>query len=184
MGKVTEVIESTSSDDAGRLKALWDAAYDDLRVLARSRLRRSGPMTLLDTTSLVNEAFVRLSNSSGANLRADTRKQFYAYASQVMRSIVVDLARERATAMRGGDGTRVTLDSGVAGAAPDDDPLKVHEALESLGQIEPRLVQVVEMRYFAGLTEAEIGEVLEISASTIRRDWEKARALLRTMLSD
>lgn len=184
MGKVTEVIASMDPNDADRLKALWDAAYDDLRVLARSRLRKNGPMTLLDTTSLVNESFLRLS-SSNASIRADNRKQFYAYASQVMRSVVVDLARERATAMRGGDNTRVTLDSGVAaGVAAEDDPLKVHEALESLASIEPRLAQIVEMRYFGGLTEAEISEALDISPSTIRRDWEKARALLRTMLSD
>jgi RNA polymerase sigma factor (TIGR02999 family) len=168
-------------DDAN--EAQWVALYPALKQLARSRLRRSGPGTLLDTTGLVNECYLRVAGAGA--LSAASPGQFMAYAARVMRSVVVDLIRERQAQRRGGDLQRVTLNTAVmdaAGAA--DEPLRIDEALKALAALEPRLCQVVEMRYFAGLTEAEIGEALGVTERTVRRDWTKACLLLRSMLQD
>jgi RNA polymerase sigma factor (TIGR02999 family) len=102
-----------------------------------------------------------------------------------MRSIIVDFARRRRAQRRGGDAAQVTLTTGHGAAAPAgaDEIVRVHEALEQVSAIEPRLAQVVEMRYFAGMTEAEIAQALGVTDRTVRRDWEKARLLLRAALS-
>ena len=151
--------------------------YRQLRVLARARLRHGGRETLLDTTALVHEAYLRL---AGADAPPDERRRFLAYASQTMRSVIVDFARKRQAECRGGDVVMVTLTGAVAdrGSAAADDIVRVHEALDELAHIDSRLAQVVEMRYFAGLTEAQIAQGLGISERTVRRDWEKARLLL------
>jgi RNA polymerase sigma factor (TIGR02999 family) len=107
-----------------------------------------------------------------------------AYAAAAMRSVIIDYLRRRTSEKRGGDVEHVTLDTALAEVlgARDDEILDVHEALESLAKVDARLVQVVEMRYFAGLTEEEIGRALGLSARTVRRDWERARLLLAEML--
>lgn len=167
-------------DAAGRAFAL---VYDDLRRIARSRLRPHGPLTLLDTTSLVHEAYLRLAGGGGGP-PVRGRHHFFAYAARAMRSVIVDYARARATDRRGGGAERVAIDTWVAARipAPETDALRGHEALERLEQAEPRLAQVAEMRFFGGLSEAEIAEVLELSERTVRRDWEKARLLLRAAM--
>jgi RNA polymerase sigma factor (TIGR02999 family) len=163
--------------------ALWSTAYQDLKQLAHARLRRSGRNTLLDTTALVNEAFTRLAGT--ARLQLEHRGQFFAYSARVMRSVIIDLVREAQAARRGGDPLRITLNTAICeAAAAKDDPLQIDEALQLLAGVEPRLAQVVEMRYFAGLTEVEVGEALGLTERTVRRDWQRARALLRTMLMD
>lgn len=179
MGGITQLIESGERDT----EALFTAAYGELRKLAHARLRASGPMTLVDTTALVNECWLRL--SSQASLQVETRRKFFAYASQVMRTVIVDLVRERRAERRGGGEKPLTLDTAIGDgvAASGDEALQVHEALQSLATVEPRLAQVVEMRYFGGLTEAEIGEALGLTERTVRRDWDKARALLAAMLA-
>jgi RNA polymerase sigma factor (TIGR02999 family) len=180
MSDITEII-ARGQDDGVDNAALFEAAYPELKQLARSRLSRSGPMTLLDSTALVNEIWLRLSHQE--RLRVDTRRRFFAYAAQVMRTVVVDQLRERNAQRRGGGVRPITLDTALGdGIATDDEALQVHEALESLGQLEPRLAQVVEMRYFGGMTEIEIGEALGLTERTIRRDWDKARLLLAAML--
>jgi RNA polymerase sigma factor (TIGR02999 family) len=170
-------------EPAGRATAdaLWAELYPDLKQLARSRLRRSGPHTLLDTTGLVNEAYLRVAGA--AALRAASPGQFLAYAARTMRSVVIDLIREQRALRRGGDLARVTLNTAVVVAAADDEPLRIDEALQELTVVEPRLSQVVEMRYFGGFTEAEIGTALGVTERTVRRDWDKARLLLRAMLA-
>ena len=169
--------------DAAAVDALWTGLYPDLKQLARSRLRRSGPNTLLDTSGLVNDAYLRVAGA--ASLREASPGQFLAYAARAMRSVVVDLARERQAQRRGGDQARITLSTAIAdGGAAQDEPLDLDRALNQLAAVEPRLSQVVEMRYFGGFTEAEIGTALGLTERTVRRDWEKARLLLRTMLSD
>jgi RNA polymerase sigma factor (TIGR02999 family) len=163
--------------------ALWQAAYDELKVVAKARLRGQGPVTVLDTTDLVNESYLKL--ASLGRLRVESRGRFFAYASRVMRSVVVDLVRESLAERRGGDATRVTLDTSVASAtagAWGDDPLGVDAALAELERVEPRLARVVEMRYFSGYSEIEIGELLGLTERTVRRDWQKAKLLLRAML--
>lgn len=163
--------------------ALWSTAYEDLKQLARARLRRSGRNTLLDTTALVNEAFTRLAGS--ARLRLEHRSQFFAYSARVMHSVIVDLVREAQAARRGGGLAKITLNTALCeNDAGEDDPLRIDEAMAVLAQVEPRLAQIVEMRYFGGFTEVEVAEALGITERTVRRDWQRARALLRSMLMD
>ena len=182
MSEITRLIENQRTNGEGvDSAALFGAAYDELRKLAHARLRSSGPLTLLNTTALVNESWLRLSGKQ--KLQLESRGKFFAYAAQVMRSVIVDQVRERNALRRGGGAREVTLDTSIGdGVASDDESLHVHEALESLAQVEPRLARVVEMRYFGGLTEAEIGETLGLTERTVRRDWEKARLLLAAML--
>lgn len=161
--------------------ALWSGLYGDLKQLARSRLRRSGPITLLDTTGLVNDAYLRM--AAGRRPDYGSSEQFLGYAARVMRSVVIDLVRERRAERRGGDLERIALDTEViGGSAAEEELLQVDQALENLARLEPRLCRVVEMRYFGGFTEAEIGAALGLTERTVRRDWEKARLLLRAML--
>src|SRR3954468_6766670 len=161
---------------------LFELLYHELRRLARSRLASGGRNVLLDTTALVHESFLRLQGAGKVQL-AD-RNHFMAYAATAMRSVIVDFVRRRSTEKRGGDVDHVTLDTGMAESlgATDDEIVDVHEALEALGEVDARLVQVVEMRYFAGLSDDEIGAALGITGRTVRRDWERARLLLAEML--
>jgi RNA polymerase sigma factor (TIGR02999 family) len=161
---------------------LFTAMYADLRKLARSRLRRGRTPPMLDTTALVHESYLRFAESGRAAL-AD-RSQFLRYASHVMRSVIIDFVRERMADRRGGKFLQVTLTtqvgSGLSGG--ESEILRVHEALEQLAQHDTRLVQVVEMRYFGGLTETEIAAALGVTDRTVRRDWERARLLLAEAL--
>ena len=156
-------------------------AYRQLRVLARARLRGGGRETLLDTTVLVHEAYLRI---AGVEMGSAEQRSFLAYASRTMRSVIVDFARKRQAQCRGGDALIVTLTGAIAERQPAaaDDIVRVHEALEDLARIDARLAQVVEMRYFAGLVEVQIAQALGVSERTVRRDWEKARLLLSRAL--
>jgi RNA polymerase sigma factor (TIGR02999 family) len=161
---------------------LFELLYHELRRLARARLASGGRNVLLDTTALVHESFLRLQGAGKVGM-AD-RNHFMAYAATAMRSVIVDFVRKRASEKRGGDVDHVTLDTGVAESlgATDDEIVDVHEALEALGKVDERLVKVVEMRYFAGLSDDEIGAALGVTGRTVRRDWERARLLLAEML--
>ena len=161
---------------------LFPLLYDELRRLARSRLSSGGRNVLLDTTALVHESFLRLHGAGKVELT--DRDHFMAYAATAMRSVIVDYVRRRASEKRGGDVEHVTLDTGVADSlgATDAEIVDVHEALEALAKVDARLVQVVEMRYFAGLSDDEIGAALGMTGRTVRRDWERARLLLAGML--
>jgi RNA polymerase sigma factor (TIGR02999 family) len=170
----------TDGDEAESIDALWSRLYPDLKRLARSRLRRSGPHTLLQTTGLVNEAYLRVAGA--ASLRDASPGAFMAYAARTMRSVVVDLIRESNALRRGGDMVHITLNTAIGDGLAADEPLRIDDALSSLAEVEPRLCQVVEMRYFAGFTEAEIGAALGLTDRTIRRDWTKACLLLRSLL--
>ena len=183
-GDISELIRRVNADEPGAQDALFAAAYGELRKLARSRLRDGGRNTVLDTTALVHESYLRFIN--GGQLRSNDRRAFFAYASKVMRSVIIDAVRERQAERRGGDLQRLTLNTQIADNLPagEDELLKVNEALEMLAQAEPRLAKVVEMRYFGGYTEAEIGEALEVTERTVRRDWDKARLLLGALLKD
>ncbi len=177
----TDLIRRAQAGDQTALGAVFDAAYQDLRALARQRLGRGGRGTLPGTTSLVHESFLRFAGAR--NLRLQDRQHFLRYAAHVMRSVVVDLVRQGASERRGGAAHRVTLATD-AGADPggEEEILRVHDALEVLAEVDERLVQVVEMRYFAGMTHAEVAEVLGVTERTVRRDWEKARVLLAEAL--
>lgn len=184
MGNISELIRRVNAGEPGAQDTLFAAAYGELRKLARSRLRDGGRNTVLDTTALVHESYLRF--LGGGQLRSDDRRAFFAYASRVMRSVIIDAVRERQAERRGGDLQRLTLDTQVAGNLPagEDELMRVHEALDMLAQAEPRLAKVVEMRYFGGYTEIEIAEALDLTERTVRRDWDKARLLLGAMLQD
>lgn len=179
---IGELIRRVNADEPGAQEALFSAAYSELRKLARSRLREGGRNTVLDTTALVHESYLRFIH--GGQLRSDDRRAFFAYASRVMRSVIIDAVRERQAEKRGGDLQRLTFNTQITDNLPagGDEVLQVHEALEVLAQAEPRLAKVVEMRYFGGYSEQEIAEALELTDRTVRRDWDKARLLLGALL--
>ncbi len=156
--------------------------YDELRQLARSRLSSGGRNITLDTTALVHESFLRLQKAGHVEL-AD-REHFLAYSASAMRSIVVDSIRRRRSERHGGNAVHVTLGTAAASelGASDEEILAVHEALDLLARVNARLAQVVEMRYFLGLSDDEIGASLGTTGRTVRRDWERARLLLAGMM--
>src|SRR5215831_4954046 len=182
MGELTTLIRRAHQGDADAREEVYRQLYGDLCRLARARLARGGRNTLLDTSALVNEAYLRLAGVNG--MIAEDRHRFLAYASRAMRSVVVDLIRSRATARRGSLAPHISLDTNVQKnlAAGEDEILRVQEALEELIAVDERLERVVEMRYFAGLEEKEIATALGVSERTVRRDWEKARLLLAAAL--
>ena len=176
------LLASARAGDKEAAGAAYGLLYDELRRLARAKLRLHQSMTLLDTTSLVHESYLRLVGAEAVPV--EDRHHFFAYAARVMRSVIVDFARARAAERRGGEAEHLVLDTLLSGqvAAPENDVLRVHEALEVLERADARLARIVEMRYFGGLSEAEIAEVLNVSDRTVRRDWEKARLLLKAAL--
>lgn len=178
MPDVSELIVAANQGAPGAVDQLYQALYADLRELAHSRLRGTAKPAMLGTTALVHESYLRLVKRQ--SLRVEDRAHFLAYAAHVMRSVVVDLVREGQALRRGGGQAMISLDQSEVSALPgsEDEVLRVHEALEELGAIEPRLVQVVEMRYFVGLDMAEISEALGVGKRTVERDWEKARSFL------
>jgi RNA polymerase sigma factor (TIGR02999 family) len=182
MSQLTDLLRRTQGGDAEAREALFAAAYPELHALAQARLRRGGRNTLLETTGLVHESYLRFVRSG--ELRAEDRRAFFAYASQVMRSVILDSVRERIALRRSGDpqfpGASNTVASDLRG--DEQTVLDVHEALKDLEKAEPRLAQVAEMRYFGGYSEKEIAETLEITERTVQRDWEKARLILAATL--
>jgi RNA polymerase sigma factor (TIGR02999 family) len=178
MTELTLLLRRMRDGDAEARDALFAAAYSELHRLAHARLRDGGRNTVLDTTSLVHESYLRFVR--GGELRADDRRAFFAYASHVMRSVIVNSMRDRVAAKRGGNWVGLTLSTDLAANITSDEQtvLKVHEALEVLEQADQRLAQVAQMRYFGGYSEQEIAETLEVTERTVQRDWEKARLIL------
>jgi len=176
---ITALVAELGRGDNEALGRIVSALYADLRRLAHARLKKQADnLTLLDTTSLVHESYLRFLKAG--QIQVKDRAHFLAYAARVMRSIVVDFARKRAAERRGGKDARVTVDGDLPEHISGDcvEILRVHLALEELSRISERLVKVVEMRYFVGMNEAEIAEALGVTERTVRRDWEKARMLL------
>ena len=177
-----QTLDGDGACDGATLDSLFSTLYPELHRLAHSRLRRSRPITSLDTTSLLHESYLRL--LSARRLELSDRPRFLAFAACVMRSIIVDVVRRRAAERRGGGDVHVTLNTDVADtvARTEDEIVHIDEALQDLAKVNARLVKVVEMRYFVGLREQEVAEALGVSLRTVRRDWEKARLLLRAAL--
>ena len=184
---LTDLIHRAQSGDARAFDDLFRATYDELRTLAHLRLQRDQRGTLLDTTALVHESYLRF--AAARRVRIEDRSHFMNFAARVMRSVVIDFIRERQAERRGGDALRISLTNGADALADpttaggESEVLRVHDALEDLGKRAPELVRLVEMRYFGGMTEAEVAKALDISERTVRRDWEKARLLLAEALA-
>ena len=177
-GSVTGMLEAAGQGDKTAIGQLYGVLYPELRSIAHQRIRSLNNVQMLDTTSLVHESYLRLVKAGRINV--ENRKHFLAYAAHVMRSVVVDFVRHSRTERAGGAELHVTLNSEVldAVASPADEILRMHEFLEELGQVDQRLVSVIEMRYFAGLDNDQIADVLGVTDRTVRRDLEKARLLL------
>ena len=155
--------------------------YQELRAIAHRRLAAVGRGGTLSTTALVHEAYLKLVDQSRAGW--EDRAHFFALASLAMRHVLVDRARERSTLKRGGERRQVTLDEEAL--AVEDQPevlLQLNDALDRLATLEPRLAQVVECRFFGGLTEQDTAAALGVTVRTVQRDWVKARVLLRRVL--
>ena len=182
MGDVTNLLRRARETDRAAIDELVALIYPELHRMARARLAANDTITLLDTTSMVHEVYLRLHQA--ARIEADCRGQFLAYASQVMRSVIVDFARKRRADRRGGGAANVTLATEIleGWSNTDDDIERVDDALQELDSTDPRLKQVVEMRYFGGFTDLEIAEALGITDRTVRRDWERAKMLLSVSL--
>ncbi|HEX6708680.1 MAG TPA: ECF-type sigma factor [Albitalea sp.] len=181
--RLTELLSRTKAGDRAARDALFALAYRELRRLAHARLAGGGRNTVLDTTSLVHESYLRLVQAD--ELTIEDRRAFFGYASRVMRSVIVDSARARVAERRGGNAPKLSLSTDLGdGLAQDEDNIvQVHEALEELEKADPRAARMVEMRYFGGYSDKEIAETLDVTERTVQRDWEKARMLLRVMLN-
>jgi RNA polymerase sigma factor (TIGR02999 family) len=182
MGDLTQLLEAVRGGDQTALGEVVAITYDELRSLARQRLHRTNTEGLLNTTSLVHECYLRL--TSVGRLSLGDRSHFLGYAARVMRSVVVDFARERLSQRRGAGALFVTVGTDIPDheSVSAEELLQIEDALQELARSEQRLVQVVEMKYFAGFTLEEIADSLGIAVRTVRRDWEKARLLLSVAL--
>jgi RNA polymerase sigma factor (TIGR02999 family) len=167
--------QALEGDDAAR-ERIYALLYSELLRLARSHLGGSN-VPSLNPAALVHEAYLRMLGREAVPIR--DRRAFFAYASTVMRSVLVDHVRAGRAEKRGGGEIAVTLTTGVlAGAAAQEDFGRLNEALEALRAVNERHFRVVEMRYFAGMTEEEIADELDVSVPTVKRDWRGARAFL------
>jgi len=173
---ITQLVDAAGSGDAAALKRLFGAVYDELKRIARSQLAGSDGRTL-DTTGLVHEAYLKLVSPAHLDLR--DRSHFFVIAAKAMRQIVIDHARRRMAAKRGGAVQPVTLDEDAAldGMSPDA-LLRLDRALDALGNLDPRLAELVELRFFAGLSVDQIAESQSLTARTVHRDWRRAKAFL------
>lgn len=172
-GDVTQLLEAVRGGDSRAMDRLVPLVYEELRALAKRELYREQPGHTLHATALVHEAYLKL---AGSGIPASDRAHFLAIAARAMRQVLVDHARRRKAVKRGGELARTTLtDSGAPVEFRPDELIALDEAME---QLDPRQRQVVEFRFFAGMEEKEIAEVLGVSDRTVRREWVKARAWL------
>jgi RNA polymerase sigma-70 factor, ECF subfamily len=178
---ITEVLKEWSSGAPGGLAKLMPMVAQELRVLARAHFRREPPGHTLQPTALVSELYLKLTGQ--LHVRLESRTQFYAFASRLMRRILVDHLRRRRRVKRGCDETRISLDE------VDDVPcrttvdvLVLDDALQALHRLDPRQHQVVELRLFGGLSVEECAALLDVSPATVKRDWVTAKAWLRHTL--
>lgn len=177
-------VEALAAGDESAVDRVFQLAYEDLRQLARVRLRAVNSGATLNTTALVHEAYLRVRRADGGPVW-HSATHFFAFASRAMRHILVDHARGKTAVVRGGGRIHVTLDPGLSGDSPTDpvDILELDCALRLLAEKDPRLERVVECRFFTGLTTEETAEVLGVSERTVARDWLTARSYLRHLMS-
>jgi RNA polymerase sigma factor (TIGR02999 family) len=179
---ITDLLVSYGRGDKESLDKLMPVVYDELRRQAARYLRREQPGHTLQTTALIHEAYVRLVDQR--NVQWQNRAHFFGIAAQMMRRILVDHARTKKRAKRGGSDIKVSLDDAtVAVKGQDLDVVALDEALERMAEIDEQQSRVVELRFFSGLTVEETAEVMGISPATVKRDWSMAKAWLHRELS-
>jgi RNA polymerase sigma factor (TIGR02999 family) len=181
--EITQLLAEWSDGNQSALDELYPLVYDELHRLARRYMSREREGHTLQTTALINEAYVRLVDQR--NVHWANRSHFFAISAQIMRRILIDHARRHAYAKRGGGAQQVSLDeAAIVTRTAGAELLRLDEALKSLAEMDPRRSQVVELRYFGGLNNEEIAGVLNISENTVTRDWNMARAWLHQQLSE
>jgi RNA polymerase sigma factor (TIGR02999 family) len=180
---ITDLLAALRAGDGSAMDRLLPLVYDELRRRAHLQLGRGGRSATLSTTGLVHEAYLRLVDSPHQDW--ENRNHFYGVAVKAMRSVVVDYARRRGARKRGGDARRVPLDEGLLRVEEDAaEILALHEALDRLAVLDERLGELVELRFFGGLSVEETAQVLGVSDRTVKRDWTKARTLLYRLLHE
>jgi RNA polymerase sigma-70 factor (ECF subfamily) len=181
--QITQLLQSWSQGEQGAIDKLVPLVYDELHRLAQRYMADERPSHTLQTTALVNEVYVRLVDSEHATWEG--RAHFFGVCAQVMRRILVDWARSRQALKRGGDVRALDLDEALAAAKqPGADLVGIDDALKALAAVDPRKGQVVELRFFGGLTVKETAQVLKVSPETVQRDWKLAKSWLRRELSE
>ncbi|TLX22787.1 ECF-type sigma factor [Thermomonas fusca] len=185
-GDITVLLDAARDGDRSALDRVLSTLYQELHGMARRQLAGQQYGHTLDATALVHEAYLKLVGRGSGNAQFDDRAHFFAYAASAMRSVIVDYARQRLAQKRGGDLHRVTElpENLEGGLSLDEDMLGLDTALNRLSSVDPRLTQVVELRYFAGLSELEIAALLQRSERSVRRDWQKARMFLLASLQE
>jgi RNA polymerase sigma factor (TIGR02999 family) len=179
---VTQLLERWSQGDEEALDQLMPLVYDELHRLAGAYLRRERGEHTLQPTALVNEAYLKLVRQR--NIQWQNRAQFFGVAAQLMRRILVDHARANYADKRGGDRVNVSLKNiGAFGTQPTTDVLALHDVLNRLAEIDPDQSRIVELRFFGGLTIEETAEVMQVSHSTVEREWKIAKAWLKRELT-
>lgn len=175
--EVTQLLQQWSQGDDSALAELTPLVYEELRRLAHHYMEGERAGHTLQTTALVNEAYLRLADQTNPNWQS--RAHFFAVAARAMRRILVSYARSNRAQKRGGGGARIELnEAAIISPEQSNEIVDVHEALEKLGTLDSRKARVVELKYFGGLNHEEIAEVMKISAVTVRRDWVFAKAWL------
>ncbi len=181
--EITRLLVAWGDGDESALEALTPLVHEELHRLAHHYMGHERPGHTLQTTALVNEAYVRLIDWK--NVRWQNRAHFFAVSAQLMRRILVDFARSRGYQKRGGGALATTLDeAAVVSANKSSDMVALDEALTSLAELDVRQSKVVELRFFGGLSNKETAEVLNVSSGTVRRDWSLARAWLHRELQN
>lgn len=179
---ITQLLQGWQGGDRDALAALMPLVYKELRRLAHFQLRKERPDHTLQSAALVNEAYLRLLGQNPPSL--ESRTHFFAIAAGMMRQILIDYARRRGTAKRGGSVCKLSVDeASVLPQGTDVDIIAVDDALRALAQIDPRQSRVVELRFFAGLSLEDISSALGIAPATVQRDWTAARAWLHREIS-
>jgi RNA polymerase sigma factor (TIGR02999 family) len=175
--EITQLLLAWSEGDQGALDRLMPLVYGELRRLAHNYMRNERAGHTLQTTAIIHEAYLRLIDAG--QVRLDNRAHFFAVAARLMRQILVDLARSRGYQKRGGGAHQVSLDEAlVISPERNDDLVALNDALDALAKLDQRQSQIVELRFFGGLTEEEISEILKVSTRTVRSDWRLARSWL------
>jgi RNA polymerase sigma factor (TIGR02999 family) len=179
--RVTQLLQEWSRGDNAALAELTPLVYEELWRLAHHYMERERPGHTLQTTALVNEAYLSLADQSDPNWQS--RAHFFAAAARAMRQILVDYARSNRAQKRGGGGAKIELDeTAIISPEQSREIVDLHEALERLDTLDSRKARVVELKYFGGLNHDEIAEVMKVSTVTVRRDWVFAKAWLHNEL--
>lgn len=180
--RVTELLHAIDAGEAGAHGRLFEVLYGELRGIAHRQLAGTPSRATLQATALVNEAYLRLVGKAEAGF--GSRRHFYFAAARAMHDILVEEARRKAAKRRGGDRKRVNLENlDLSFATPADDLLALDQALQTIEAEDVRRAEIIRLRFFAGLSEAETAEALGVSARTISREWRAARARLAVLVS-